>query len=205
VIIQTDKPLRERHPQDFYPTPMELCRAALQFAFEDWEVQGTVRGTLFTVDPGAGDGVWGRALKSITPYSHICGVELRDVPPPQARTYDEWNANCDFLSHYLKRNYDLVMGNPPYKHAEEFIRRSMACLRNGGRMVYLLRLNFIAGQARGTGLWQEMPPMKIGVSCRRPSFTGDGRTDATEYAVFVWERGWQGKTQLDWLNWQYAE
>jgi hypothetical protein len=88
------------------------------------------------------------------------------------------------------------MGNPPYSHAEAFIRKHMTLLDAGGHCVQLLRLAFLEGQRRRRGLWKEFPAKTIYVLGKRPSFTGDGRTDATAYAIFLWERGWQGAPEL---------
>jgi len=67
-------------------------------------------------------------------------------------------------------------------------------------MVFLLPLSFIAGQKRGANLWRKYPPYKVLVCSKRPSFTGDGKTDNTEYALYYWQVGWHGQTLLDWLT-----
>lgn len=93
-----------------------------------------------------------------------------------------------------------MIGNPPYRLAEEAVRWGLTHLRFGGAVVMLLRLAFLEGQARGRGLWREFPPSRVRVLTRRPSFTGNGKTDATAYAIFEWA-GSPKATTLDWLDW----
>jgi hypothetical protein len=48
----------------------------------------------------------------------------------------------------------------------------------------LLRLPWLGSQKRAQ--WQRENPSNIHVLPKRPSFTADGKTDATEYAWFIW-------------------
>jgi hypothetical protein len=190
-IIQTTKQLRPRDPHDHYPTPLPLCQHALrEYSYP--------RGVTSILDPGAGTGVWGVAARDCYPNADIVGYELRDAPQPPA--YTHW-IQGDYLSSEAAPLFDLIIGNPPYTLAEPFIRRALRQLKPAGSLIFLLRLAFLAGQDRGRGLWRDYPPAHIGVCSRRPSFTGNGKTDATDYAIFVWRAGWQGETRLDWLDW----
>jgi hypothetical protein len=98
----------------------------------------------------------------------------------------------------MPREVDLIIGNPPYFLAEEHV----ALARETAPWVaFLLRLSFLGSQERGRTLWS-LPGLRwlIPIS-RRPSFTGGG-SDASEYAVFVWERGFTGNAVvLPHLQW----
>jgi hypothetical protein len=83
----------------------------------------------------------------------------------------------------LNPDFDVVITNPPYNQALEFVRAS---LRWGKVVVMLLRLNWIASQKRHAFV-REHPP-DVYVLPNRPSFTGKG-TDSIEYAWFVWGQG----------------
>jgi hypothetical protein len=191
VIITTDKVMRPRDPQDHYPTPLPFVEAALGLLPKSF-VPRTM------LDPGAGSGVWGMAAWHRWLGVELTGVEVREVPA--AFQYDHWYCN-NFLLYNWAHRYDLVAGNPPYKHAEAFIRRSLALLAPGGYLVQLLRLAFLEGQARGAGLWRDYPPQTVAVCSKRPSFlTDSNKTDATAYAVFCWQQGWSGTTALQWLE-----
>ena len=191
MIIRTTKPLRPRDPHDHYPTPAGLIGACLE-PFADRFARP------FILDIGAGDGAWGRAARAIWPNAHITGAELRAVEP--APEYDHWHAG-DFRA-LPESLFDLVIGNPPYMLAEACVRDGLSRIYGGGAVVMLLRLAFLEGQARGRGLWRDHRPARVRVLTRRPSFTGNGKTDATAYAVFEWAASPARQTQLDWLDWK---
>lgn len=189
TIISTSKPLNKRRAHDFYPTPLEFARAALA------QVPTLPRNPNIC-DPGAGAGVWGKAARELWHNATITGIELRDTARPQP--YNFWIAE-DFRLIEPQPVFDLVMGNPPYTDAELFIRMGMQWLTDGGAMVMLLRLAMLASQGRGTGLWREYPPESVAICTKRPSFTGDGGTDDTEYAFYYWRKGYRGETRLTWV------
>lgn len=193
-IIYSSKELRERHPTDFYPTPLEFCRAAL-------DLIPVSRTAALVLDPGAGKGPWGQALKEINPDSYIWGVEIEpEMKPPW---YDSWS-HGDFLEQVgYGVNFDLVIGNPPYRYAEKFIRKSFEMLGKDGHILFLLRLAFLESQERYFGLWKDHKPLKVWTCARRPSFTGDGKTDSTAYAVYLWSKEkFEGDTIMDWMYWE---
>jgi len=199
MIITTDKEMRPRDEHDHYPTPTPLVKAALEHEHVYFRRQAHT-----CLDVGAGSGVWGQALASLYPDMHVTGIDIRDIPIPVA--YDEWVPNTDYLSWTPTREYDVVIGNPPFVFAEEFVRRGHAQLTQNGTMVLLLRLAFLEGQSRMAGLWKELPPDHVAVCGARPSFTGDGKTDATAYAVYYWRksRRYVNQPSLSWLDWKPA-
>lgn len=94
--------------------------------------------------------------------------------------------------------FDLVLGNPPYKKAQEHIEHAMYLLRPMGILGFLLRLNFLSSKGRFS-FFQRLPPWRVYVLVDRPDFTGEGG-DATEYAFFVWRKGLVGAPRLDWFR-----
>lgn len=191
--MSTAEQSHQRHQFDFYQTPLPHVQAA----FDLLPVSFTPS---WVLDPGAGTGVWGQEARRRYPNARIAGVELRDVPQPEE--YAVWYSNTSFVDAPVRFgcSYNLVVGNPPFKLSEEFIRYSIKALWDGGYLLFLLRLNYLESQSRGRGLWREYPPFRIGVYSSRPSFTGDGRTDPTGYMACLWQRGYQGETTLRWLN-----
>lgn len=89
--------------------------------------------------------------------------------------------------------FDLVVGNPPYGKARQFVEDAMAVLRPGGWLMFLLRLGFLAGQARAKELYRQYPLRHCAVLAQRPSFSGDGKTDAEEYGIFFFQKGFVGQ------------
>lgn len=146
------------------------------------------------LDPHAGGGAFVRALTRRIPC-----VTALDIDPAAPALGMDIDCACeDFLAH--RGRYDLVVGNPPFADAEAHVRHALSLLSPGGRLVFLLRLAFLAGQARADALWASISPKEVHVLSKRPSFTGGG-TDSADYAVFVWEAGWTGETALRWLRW----
>lgn len=179
----------KRKDFDFYPTPSSCCEDALSFLPTDFKPQ-------CILDPGAGAGAWGKAARKRYPATLITGVELRpETPRPAA--YNFW-IHGDFLLTDAQPAFDLVIGNPPYNRAEQFVRHSMAMLEDDGYLMMLLRLNFLESHGRGKGLYRKYPPKNVVVRAGRVSFTGDGQANATVYAYFIWQKGWMGKPTLDW-------
>jgi hypothetical protein len=197
MIITTDKKMRPRDPADFYPTPLAVAKAALKLIPSL---------PYFICDPGAGTGIWGKAAKQLWADSEIAGYDVRDLPCPDDYDYDWWFPKTDFLQLAGVDEHDLVIGNPPYKFAEEFVRKSLQLVRPTGYVCFLLRLAFLEGQDRGSYLWKQYPPQSVHVLSARPSFIteGDkaGKTDSTAYAIYIWQKGWQGTPTLGWLDWK---
>ena len=201
-------PLQPRHEDDFYPTPIGLCTAAVELL--PTFVAG---GSLFFLDPGCGSGVWGQAIRRskfgklfLNPI--IVGVELRDIE--YNPDYTLLHSNFNYLTdHLTDNNFDYVIGNPPYKLAEQFVRKAHSDLLNGGYLLFLLRLGFLAGQDRSAHLFQEMPPTDVWICGKRPSFylpdhPKHKKTDAQDYALYLWKKGVKETTKLHFdFRWDY--
>lgn len=87
--------------------------------------------------------------------------------------------------------------NPPYTHALEFVKVGLSLTRSSsveGVVAALLRINWMAGQGRRD--FHQAWPCDVWVLPKRPSFTGDGKTDATEYAWFVWGAEYGGRWKV---------
>lgn len=112
-------------------------------------------------------------------WSHA-EVSVSDIISP-------WTA--DFINLHPTPHYDLIITNPPYLLAHEFIKCAMQWRKTDESLVVmLLRLNFLGSKKRAKWLRDNTPT--VAVSPRRPSFSlnkhGVYGTDATEYGFFVW-------------------
>lgn len=201
MIIQTNKPLAKRHDHDFYATPREFCDRALAMldpllGMEWLAVFKDPKPSLRILDPGCGAGVWGQAAKARWTGAIVDGVEIRDVPTPDGYRWI-YRGNFLLMDHGLE--YDLVIGNPPYFYAEPFVRVGLANTRQDGLLLYLLPLRFLEGKRRAKGLFRDFPPREVWVAGRVP-FLGTKKTDATAYAMFLWQKGWTGTPSLKWMK-----
>lgn len=198
-IIMTEKKMRPRDARDFYPTPIGLIEAALEQV--DTRVLDGHSRALKILDPGAGLGVWGFAARKRWPQSQVTGLEyyLTERPP----FYGDWLIQDYTKSTLPDQSFDIVMGNPPYKFAEAFLRQALRQSRC--YVLYLLRLGFLEGQSRMKDLWYNHPPTRVWVLGKRPSFTGNKKTDATAYAMYLWDKLDPHHYPFDWLDWDYYD
>lgn len=186
AALDRRRPMRERQSNDYYPTPIELCAAAL--ATLDRQPRQIL-------DAGAGDGNWGMAARSLWGGAHITGVELRDVRWPAA--YDDWYCG-DFLRFGASSSgYDLIVMNPPFTQARPFIQHAHRLLKRGGTIAALLRLGFLCSAERAE-FWKYYPLHDLVPIVERPDFTGSGG-DSTDYAFFVWRP--LGDHPFQWIRW----
>lgn len=113
----------------------------------------------------------------------------------------------DFLSDNNKEFNGDIITNPPYKYAKEFIEKSLEIIPDGNKVAMFLKIQFLEGKARKK-LFISNPPKTIHVSSSRLlcAKNGDfqkmiaGGGSAVAYAWYVWEKGFDGTTQLKWFN-----
>lgn len=110
-------------------------------------------------------------------------VPIQNVPTKKLSC--DINTNMDYFNHHFMNTVDLIITNPPYFLALEFLEKSLS---DAQTVIYLLRLNFLGSQKRHK-FWTLNPPSHLFVLSKRPSFTDDNHTDSTEYAWFCWDRG----------------
>ena len=186
-----------RRPNDFYETPEWATHRILEAL---WASE-THRKLIFQklifmskespssprwLEPSAGTGAIARAVKSWEGMGDLgirwSAVEKdpsladRLAQSPAGRHFEI----CDFLSadsHRIGGNFDLVIGNPPYKQAEEFVIRAASFAPYG---LFLLRCGFLESTRRAR-MFDGWAP-DVFVLPERPCFTGDGKTDMSSYA-----------------------
>jgi len=176
---------RERNEHDFYETPKWLTETLvphLHEYFQDDSVQD-----FRILEPACGAGAISRIIADKFPWASVIGTDLQDDPP------------VDFLLAEPDPAYDLIITNPPYTVAWEFIQQALKWRKSERSIVaMLLRLNFLGSRKRAKWL-RAYPPHTL-ITPRRPTFTADGKTDATEYAWFLWRepfKEFSGITMLD--------
>ena len=99
------------------------------------------------------------------------------------------------------------MTNPPYKFAKEFVLKSLETVADGRKVYMFLKLTFLEGKSRFNELFSKYPPKNIYVFSERVmcAKNGDFETmktgggSAVAYAWYVWEKGYQGKTTIEWI------
>ena len=169
-----------RVESDFYATPLETVYALLD-NYED------IAPTDIILEPSAGNGNIIQALRNRGYKNRIDAIELRDSEYDNLKDLADNIEITDFLDlDPWHSRYNVIIGNPPYSLAQEFIDKSLELLAPGGRLIFLLRTNFLESKKRFEW-WQDKTPTGLYVLSKRPSFTGKG-TDATSYSWFIWEK-----------------
>lgn len=185
-----------REVLDRYYTPDALALACI------WALPAPPSSPRAILEPSVGGGSFARAARKRWGYSPdlVCididpeAPGLRQATGAVVGDFAAWRPSALMA-------FDLVVGNPPYAHAEGHIRHAFAIVAPGGRVGFLLRLAFLESLTRRQ-FWKMHPPESVSVVTPRPSFTGGG-TDASAYAWFVWrkERGVRVEPRLGWLDW----
>ena len=169
-----------RQAYDFYATPLESVYSVLD-SFEGITLSDRI------LEPSAGNGNIIRALRARGFTNRIDAVEIRPEEWEHLEGIADEVILGDFLSYEPDLGYDVIIGNPPYSLAQEFVDKALELLAPGGLLIFLLRTAFLESEKRFSW-WQDHPISGLYTLHKRPKFTGKG-TDATSYSWFVWERG----------------
>ncbi len=157
IYIMSRQKIGQRlNATDFYPTP-PWCYENLDI---DWSMFSSAH------EPCRGDGRIQFFLE-----------EEQGIPC----SYSEIMEDKDFFEHI--ESTDLILSNPPFSIAKEFIDHS---LKLSNTCIMLMRINYLGSIGRHVW-WKENTPTALHVLSKRPSFTGKG-TDATDYAWYVWDK-----------------
>ncbi len=124
----------------------------------------------------------------------------------------ERNYKIDFIEDFLKEdacchyNWDILT-NPPYKYAKEFVLQALKRISDGSKVYMFLKLTFLEGKSRFSELFSKYPPKNIYVFSERVLCAKNGDFEAMKqsggsavaYAWFVWQKGYSGKTEIEWI------
>lgn len=162
----------QRSAADFYVTPAWSVHRILEALPHSMK-----RGVW--MDPCAGEGSIIQAAQGVLDGIQWQAIELRD----ECKDLLSEIPNCSVtIDNYLRQlpagHVDVVLMNPPYRLAEEFIVHAM---KHARFVVVLLRLNFLGAEKRSEFLRAWAPD--VYVLPNRPNFIpGQSGTDSIEYA-----------------------
>jgi hypothetical protein len=188
---------RESHPNDYYVTPDWIVEDLLSTITSNTDDKleyaniVSMANSHGVLDPCAG----GRTGLTLPTYPNVLGRYLPDAGVTSLDIREDADADykgVDFLGFsndldVLNQKYGLIISNPPFQTAQEFIERSYDMLVPGGNVIFLLRLGFL-GSAKRFAFFQKYKPDIIFVHHKRPSFSENGKTDADYYAHFVFRK-----------------
>lgn len=187
TIGSSNHSLFERQNEDYYATDPRAINMLMElesFKSPIWE-------------PACGEGHISKALEKFDKtvyssdlidrgYGHV--IDFLKLPPGTTWVGD-------------------IITNPPYKYAKEFIYKSIEIIPMGNKIAMFLKLTFAEGKGRKE-LFKQFPPKRIYVSSSRINcamngdFEGQRITGGSAicYAWWIWEKGFEGSTELKWFN-----
>ena len=174
----------KRKASDFYETPYSLTD---QFLLNQPFINLC---PVYTVlDPACGSKAIGRVL-----CKHGYNPVEQDI-----------STGDDFLK-YSGSKVDLIITNPPYSLAYEFILKAKDV--SNRYIAFLLPLSYLHGKARFDNIWTDtkFPLSQVYVFTRYPllgeTLREDGKyhTGMMVYAWFVWCKQWNGEPIIRWLD-----
>ena len=170
---------KQRQANDFYATPLYVIETLLN----NIDLSGYGEKVL---EPSAGSGNICRVFKRYYPNKRVTALEIRNEELTNLTRYSDEVIIGDYLQLDMKSKYSIIIGNPPYSKAIEFVKKSLELLEENGILILLLRTSFLESKKRYT-FWQKNRLSGLYVLSKRPSFTGKG-TDATSYSWFIWDK-----------------
>lgn len=185
--------LAPRRANDDYQTPYALAFEACKRLAECIPVPKCI------VEPSAGIGAFVHGSRSTWPTASITAIELRDdckerleaIAGPTAVIIDSWEKAS------VPTDTDLVIGNPPYELALPHLQLALHRVMSGGHVAFLLRMAFLSTQKRVHNFWDKQPGFKYLIPlAQRVSFTGDGKNEHSEHALYVFEKGYLGNATI---------
>lgn len=171
-------------PEDYYTTPSWAVRRLL-------DVWSPVDGGLW-LEPAAGNGAIIRAVNAVRQDVSWLACELREEERDALAAVDYCRVEIsNFLVDdpfgWARDEVTVVLGNPPYSRAFEFLLRTREMFPRA-EIVFLLRQAFTASQDRHAFMSTHVPDKDEVPD--RISFTGDG-ADSADYAWMHWPVGWE--------------
>lgn len=185
-VLYHRKPGDKRQAEDFYAT----CPTAIPPLMQ-----------LLGWDDGVPRRIWenscgqGHLSEALTMYGHnVLSTDLVD------RGYGI--SGVDFLQPTMfdHEQFDGIIMNPPYKHALQFIKKS---INIAPITCAFLRIAFLESRGRKP-FFETNPPRYVAVFSERARSAKDGDFEnigaAVQcYAWYVWERGYTGDSVIRWL------
>jgi len=216
--LSTTKPKNPREDRDLYRTRPNLAEPLTQVVVDMVKKIHLGSGLLcnqkdpiYVLEPGCYDGPFLKAFnKAWDGRAPLCltGVDIIDEP----EDFDSENAEYEKLDYLALTENDksflkstVILGNPPFSLAEEFVRTSMELVDKDGVVAMLLQSGFL-GAIRRREFFKQFTPWEINMLVPRAGFVREGKsngTDMREYILALW-RPWNppGATQFKWLDWK---
>jgi|AntDeeMinimDraft_6_1070357.scaffolds.fasta_scaffold17889_2 hypothetical protein len=178
----------DREKNDYYATPPDDTRCFLENYFDINKFKNIL-------EPACGEGHMSEVIREFN--ENITSYDLID------RGYQDKVIN--FLKDDISYNFDLIITNPPFSKAIEFVEKG---LKISDTVVILAKIQLLEGISRSNKM-VDMPLKNIygsssRINCWRGGKennpkTGKAWSGAMFLAWYVFKKGYEGKPIYDWI------
>lgn len=187
----------ERADKDFYATSPEAIDA----------LKKKVDLPHFILEPSCGQGHLSERLKELG--HEVWSYDIVDRGYGEVQNFFEMLSLPSTLSLSLQNGHSerlAIVTNPPYNVALPFILHALELCREGDLVCMFVKTTFLEGKKRYKELFSQQPPFMVlqfveRILCAKNGDFEEARRlgSAVSYAWFVWEKGFKGKTIVDWI------
>ena len=182
----------KREENDFYATDPQTLK---MFLYEFWKDNGFEGGEI--LEPACGQGHISKTLKELLPRFNITSTDLID------RGYG--TGGIDFLTYNYGRTFDVVITNPPFSLAKEFIEKGLEV--SDKHVIMLCKIQLLEGIKR-KDMFQNTPLKYVYVHTTRQATWKEGKpldSKGKKWATtmclawFVWDKDYKGEPIIRWI------
>lgn len=174
---------RNEHISDYYRTPI----SDIEKFFEELDKVVSIDMKKCTLDPASG-GDANSTMSYPTALSNYYKIPMENIKTVDIREDSLADVKTDYLKLKIDYKPHVIITNPPFSKALQFIMKALNDVEDNGYVIMLLRLNFLETKARKDFFDKHMPEY-IFVHHKRMSFIDGGGTDSVAYAHYVWRKG----------------
>jgi len=170
-----------RNANDYYITPKEH----IKLFWDNFTTHNNIDPNSKVLDSSAG----GDPNHPDMPYPTVLQPHFNNpIETVDIRQDSSANIKKSYLGLTFEIDYDIIISNPPFDLAMEFIQKALKDVKMDGYVIMLLRLNFFGSKKRYAFLQNNMP-VQCYVHSKRMGFNPQypNKTDSIEYAHFVWQ------------------
>lgn len=187
----------KRRESDYYPTPPWVVRVFLRYLIAHGRLTPQEMAGWW-IDPCAGDGAIIRAARSVDGMGDSTWIagELRGECRPliEASGADMLYIRDTLVNPVPTWDGIITLMNPPFSLGLEFVRQA---IERTSRVFSLQRVNW-ACTVKRYEFFKAHPP-DVYLLAQRPSFNGDGKSDATAYCWYEWPGSGEDHGEVHWL------
>lgn len=179
----------KRQKEDWYVTPRHVTEALIEREY--------FTGTIW--EPACGDGAMSKVL--IGYGYNVISSDLFDRGYGETGV-DFLKSEYDFIGKRIGIRAHNIITNPPYSRGilNKFIYKAVS--ETPRKVCMVMRIQALETLPRRE-IFKEFPPARVWVFSDRVMMLNGGQETKDKsqmcYAWFVWEAGFKGKTQLDWI------